>query len=161
MISFGNIYEKHTIHEILACNKLFCTFLKSSFIFGCAGSLHRFFSSCGAWASHCSGFSRCRAWVLGCVGFRSCSSQVREHRLIVVAHGFSFSLACGIFWTRNWTHVSCIGRWIFTTEPPGKPYFVHFVFCFLYFVFLAQNSLSSSFSTWEDSRLSLNGGRRE
>ena len=25
------------------------------------------------------------------------------------------------FWPRDWTHISCIGRWFFTTEPPGKP----------------------------------------
>ena len=28
-------------------------------------------------------------------------------------------MACGTF-LGDWTHVSCIGRWLFTTEPPGK-----------------------------------------
>ena len=37
------------------------------FIFGYTRSwlLHRFFSSCGAWASHWGGFSSYRAWALG------------------------------------------------------------------------------------------------
>ena len=25
------------------------------------------------------------------------------------------------FWPRDWTHISCIGRWFFTNEPPGNP----------------------------------------
>ena len=40
-------------------------------------------SSCGVWASHCSGFSCCRAWAL-------------QHSASVVAlHGLSCSVACG------------------------------------------------------------------
>ena len=30
----------------------------------------------------------------------------------------------GIFLTRDQTHSSCISRWLFTTEPPGKPMYV-------------------------------------
>ena len=59
-------------------------FLSSTlFTLGCVGSslLHRLFSSCSAWASHCSGFSCCRAQALGCIGFSCCGCSV----------------ACGIF----------------------------------------------------------------
>ena len=31
---------------------------------------------------------------------------------VTVVHGFSCSMACGIFWTRDRTHGSCIGRQI-------------------------------------------------
>ena len=42
-------------------------------------------SSCDAWASHCDGPSCCEAWALG----------VRAS--VVVAHGLSCSMVCGIF----------------------------------------------------------------
>ena len=42
-------------------------------------------SSCGAWASHCSGFPCCRAQAPGLRG------------AVVVEHGLSFLVACGIF----------------------------------------------------------------
>ena len=52
------------IHQV--CGSSFFFFF--NFIFGCAGSslLHGVFSSCGAWASHCSGFSYHRAWLSSC-----------------------------------------------------------------------------------------------
>ena len=28
------------------------------------------------------------------------------------------------FWSRDWTHVSCIAGRVFTTEPPGKSYLI-------------------------------------
>ena len=31
---------------------------------------------------------------------------------VVMVHGLSCSMACGIFQTRDQTHVSCTGRWI-------------------------------------------------
>ena len=69
------------------------------FIFGCvepslllwlrrAGATLR----CDARASHCSGFSCCGARVLG-----SRASVVAEAGSVVVAHGLSCSVACGIF----------------------------------------------------------------
>ena len=53
-------------------------------------------------ASHCGGFSCCGAWALG------------ARASVVVAHGLSCSAACGIrnSWTRDRTHVPCIGRQI-------------------------------------------------
>ena len=33
--------------------------------------------------------------------------------------GISFSR--GFSWPRDWTWISCIGRWIFISKPPGKP----------------------------------------
>ena len=62
---------------------LFLKILLESFcyLFGCAGSWlllkpfsncdeRELLSSCGSWASHCSGFS-CGAWAFRCGGFRS------------------------------------------------------------------------------------------
>ena len=57
------------------------------------------FSSCGVWASHCSGFS--------CCGARARDAWVQS---AVVAHGLSCSAASGIFRPRDWTCVPCIGR---------------------------------------------------
>ena len=56
-------------------------------------------SSCGMQASHCGGFSCCRT-LAGCAGS------------VVVAHGLSCPMACGVFWTRDRACVPCIGRWI-------------------------------------------------
>ena len=53
------------------------------------------FSTCGMQASHWDGFSCCGAWAS-----------------VLVAYGLSFSAACGIFLTSNWTHVSHMGRQI-------------------------------------------------
>ena len=58
-------------------------------------------SGCGARASCCSGFSCSVAEVQGCVGFSSCSSW----GLAALRHVESS-------WTRNRTHVPCIGRGI-------------------------------------------------
>ena len=43
-------------------------------------------------------------------GFSSCGSRGAECRLVVVAHRLSCSAARGIFRTRAWTRVPCIGR---------------------------------------------------
>ena len=48
--------------------------------------------------AHSGGFSSCGAQALGHVGS------------VVVAHGLSFSIACGIL-PRDQTSVPCIGRW--------------------------------------------------
>ena len=42
-------------------------------------------------------------------------SQVRILEWVAV------SFSRGSSWPRDWTHISCIGRQLFTTEPPGKP----------------------------------------
>ena len=73
------------------------------FIFGCVGSLllrggpslvagSRGYSSLRCTGLSLSGFSCCRAWALG-AGFSSCGLLAS----IVVAHGLSCSVACGIF----------------------------------------------------------------
>jgi len=86
------------------------------FIFGCTGSslLLELFSSCGAWASYCSGFSCCGARAPGHVDV-SAGSVVAVYRLIC-------SAAHGIFLDQGLNPVSpaLAGRF-FTTEPPGKP----------------------------------------
>ena len=50
----------------------------------CGCSKPGLLSACDARVSQCSGFSRCRARPL-------------ERRSVIVAHGFSWSVACGIF----------------------------------------------------------------
>ena len=79
-------------------------------------------SSCNAWTSHFSGLSCCRAWAVGHMGFSSCGSWALEHRLStgLVAPGYVESS-----WTRNWIHVSCIGRhglchWSTKEAPPSS-----------------------------------------
>ena len=70
-------------------------------------------SSCGVWASRCSGFS-CEARAVECMGFSSCGSRALAHRLssggaqtglVVPRHVWSSRI-------RDWTWVSCIGRQI-------------------------------------------------
>ena len=57
-------------------------FKRCLFSFGCAGSsLLPRLSSCGMWASRCSGGSCCGVQPLGCTSFSSCSSWAPEHRL--------------------------------------------------------------------------------
>ena len=101
------------------------------FIFGCTGSslLLGLFSSCGAWASSCSGFSCCGAQALGLVGVGAGS--------VVVVYRLSCSAARGIFLDQGLNPMSpaLAGRF-FTTEPLAKP---------LDFYFLNCNSLSSFF----------------
>ena len=71
------------------------------YIFGCAGSLLLLglfsscvewgrFSSCSARAFPCCGFSCCRAWALRCVSS------------VVMVHGLSCPVACGIFPDQRW-----------------------------------------------------------
>ena len=65
----------------------------------------RLLSSHGVWASRCSGFSRCGAPALGHVGVSSCGTWDQKLRFpgsraqtqVVVVHGLSCSMACGIF----------------------------------------------------------------
>ena len=64
-------------------------------------------SSCGAWASHCGGFSCCEAWALGLW-----ESVVAVHGFSSCGNKLSCSLAHGIFWTKDWTHIPCIARQI-------------------------------------------------
>ena len=74
---------------------------------------------CRAQASHWSDFSCCRARALGCSGFTNCSKVGS----VVAAHGFSCSLACGIFPDQGPNQ--CLLRWLtggfFITEPPTRP----------------------------------------
>ena len=82
------------------------------FIFGCAGpsllcglfpncSEWELLPSCSAWVSHCGGLF-CGAWDLGHVVFSSCSVWAPEHRLNVMVHRLSSSMACGIFQEQGW-----------------------------------------------------------
>ena len=100
--------------------------------FGCAGSslLHGLFSSCGEWellsscitqVSHCGGRSYCGEQALGHVGSAVAVPRLQSTSSVVVAHGPNCSVAYRIFLTRDWTHVSCIGR-----QSPGKPSPLHF-----------------------------------
>ena len=89
--------------------------LKKNFFYGCAGSslLLTFsscgewglLSSCGVWTSHCGGFSRCGLWALERAGS------------VVVVYGLICPMVVESSWTRDWTHVPCIGRKILNHWP--------------------------------------------
>ena len=51
---------------------------------------------CGARASHCGGFSRCEAWALGMWASVVVSRRLQSAGSVVVVHGLSCSVACGI-----------------------------------------------------------------
>ena len=58
-------------------------------------------------------------WTVACQVPLSMGFSRQEYR-----SGFAISSSRWSFWPRHQTHISCIsciGRWIFTTEPPGKP----------------------------------------
>ena len=116
---------------LLICFILFKEFkIFYLFIFDCAGScslctgflLQRTGSPlcCNAWASHCSGWS-CGAQAIGvwasvvtARGLDSCSSWAVELRLISGGlTGLVVPQHVESPWTRDQTHVFCIGRWIF------------------------------------------------
>ena len=69
---------------------LFILFLA---VLGCTQA----FSSCIARASHCSGFSCYQAQAVRHAGWSSCFHGLQSTGSLVVAHGFSCSMACGIF----------------------------------------------------------------
>ena len=81
-------------------------------------------------ASHCRGFSCCGARALGtwaCVAHRLIFVACRLYSAgsVVVVHGLSCSLHVASSWTRHWTHVPCISRWILThctTREVPTPY---------------------------------------
>ena len=61
---------------------------------------------------------------------------------VVMVRGLSCSMACGIFQTRDQTHVSCTGRWILYHRATREAlFFLIFIF-WLCWVFLAVCSLS-------------------
>ena len=95
-----------------------CMYIFKAFIFSCAlcCSVHQ--------ASHCSGFSDCslRALERGFQGLQFLGSRAQAQYL--EAHGSSNSTHVGSSWTRDRSHVSCIHRQFFTTEP-SKPF--HYV----------------------------------
>ena len=90
--------------------------------YGCAGS----FFSCGEWellssccaqASHCSGLSCCRTWALG------------TQASIAVLHGFSYSLARGIFLDQGLN--PCPQHWQADSQPLDSREALLFLFLFL------------------------------
>ena len=54
-------------------------------------------SSFHVWTSHCGDFSCCEAWALGHMGSLVMVPSLYSTRSIVAGHGFSCSVACGIF----------------------------------------------------------------
>ena len=55
------------------------------------------------------------------VGHSLPGSSVHEIFQARILEWAAISFSRGSSWPRNGTHVSCIGRWIFTTAPPRKP----------------------------------------
>ena len=67
-------------------------------------------SSCGAWASHCSGFSCCGAVTLGLMGSVAASPGLKStDSVVVVLPGLSCSEARASSQVRDRTCISCIG----------------------------------------------------
>ena len=104
------------------------------FVFGCAGSLllrglfsscgkEGLLSSCGDWFSHCSGFSCCRAQSVGCAGSVVAAPRPSSTGSVAVAHGLAAAWHVGSSWSRDQTHVSCIGRQIPNHWTTGKSSF--------------------------------------
>ena len=61
-----------------------------------------------------AGFSLWWLVLLQGTGSRACGLQLLWHLgSVVVAHGISCLTACQSSWTRDQTHVPCIGRWTF------------------------------------------------
>ena len=110
----------------LSCN----SFLKDNFIYFW---LHQVFIApfstcskqgllfgCGAWASHCGDLFCCGAGGLGCLGFSSWAMWVqylglpgsRAQAQWLWHTGLVPPWPVGSSWTRDWTCVPCIGRWI-------------------------------------------------
>ena len=52
-----------------------------------------------------------------------CSSVHRISQARVLGW-VAISFSRGYSWPRDQNHISCIGRWILYTEPPGKPQFI-------------------------------------
>ena len=78
-----------------------------------------FFSNCSAWASCCSGLSCCGAQVLGECASVAVAGGLSSWGSHAIEHGLSSCGTRGLVapqhvgsWIRDWTHVSCIGRWI-------------------------------------------------
>ena len=96
------------------------------FIFGCAGSLLLcgLFSSCSLRAAHCSGLSCCGAQALWSSGFSSCDAWAQKLQLLdsrtqaqQLCTGLVTPWHVGTSQPRDQSHVSCIGRWIFSFLP--------------------------------------------
>ena len=127
-------FERHSEKAFL---KIFI-YLFIYFFFNCTGSLllQGFFSSfrewrllsrCGTRASHCGSFSCLRARALGWTGFSRCSSRAQ----------WSWCM-----WDLPGPGIASIGRWIFTTEPLGKPEKAFFAVVVTAFMFLFHNDTS-------------------
>ena len=99
------------------------------FISGCVASLLllRFFSSCSEWGLLCS----CSTWTSHCSSFSCCRAWTLEH--LLSSCGTRAQLLCSMWessWTRDWTHVSCIHRWIrYHWVTRGAP--PHFIYLFI------------------------------
>ena len=77
----------------------------------------RGYSSCGAWAFHCSDFSCCAAQALESADF---SSRDSHKGSVVVAHGLHCSMAGGIQGSGNEPMCPASAGRFYTTEPSGK-----------------------------------------
>ena len=108
---FFSAFNSYVAHMSFLKINLFILFLAVLGLRCCT----RAFSSCGegatlcrgAWASHCGGFSCCRARALG------------TRASVVVTHGLSCPVACGIFPNQG-TNPALAGGFL-TTAPLGKP----------------------------------------
>ena len=70
---------------------------------------------------HACSCAKLRPTVWDPVGYSLSGSSVHGvfQARILEWHAISFSRAFS--WPRDWTWISCIGRWIFTSKLPGRP----------------------------------------
>ena len=87
------------------------------------------FSSWGAWTS--SGFSYWEPQALGYMGSAVAPPRLWSTGWVVVVHGLSCFVACGIFPDHELNLSLALAGRFFTTEPPGKPLSLYiFIFKF-------------------------------
>ena len=74
-----------------------------------ARAVSRGYSSCGAWASHCSGFSCCAARTLGSRASAAVAPRLQSTGSAVAVQGLSCSVACGILPVQG--SITCLLHW--------------------------------------------------
>ena len=122
----------------------------------------RAFSSCGAWASHCSSFSNwgagapgAQALVVAAHGLSRCNSQTLDTGSVVVAYVLSGLSQVRSSWTRDQTGVPCITRQILnhwtTREALLHIFFWHLSYSFQFSIAIDLNPVYF----WKQFRVSL------
>ena len=92
----------------------------------------RLLSVHGARASHCSGFSCCRSQPLGTWASTIVARRLQNVGSLVVAHGLTCLIACGIFPDQDLPGILCIESWIlYPLDHQGSPVMTLYCCCSL------------------------------